>query len=201
MTPQRIEEFRRKLREGRPVRVVDGQVTLDGPSGKPAVPAPGAARGSPPVPAPAPAPADAPDGVYVKPHDWGAGPFYGSPEGERRALAEQALLDREYPGFALDLDDDGTPFAHGVIGPTTTLRGGYHVLVELPPGYGLGVLPRAYLLSPAVQGGAPHLYNDGSLCVDHSGAFTPRSTLITFLAWVSVWLVLYEGWLETGERW
>lgn len=42
-------------------------------------------------------------------------------------------------------------------------------------------------------------YNDGSLCVDHSGAFTPRSTLITFLAWVSVWLVLYEGWLETGR--
>ncbi len=174
MTPQRIEEFRRRLREGRPVRVVGGQV-IDGADGKPLAVA---SRQSPD---------GAAEGVYVKPHDWGAAPFYGTPDGEKRALKEQALLDREYPGFALDVDDDGTAFAVGGIGPTSTLRGRYQVLVELPPGYGEGVLPRAYLLDPAVRAGAPHVYNDGSLCVDHSGAFTRRSTLITFLAWVAVW--------------
>lgn len=192
MTPQRIEEFRRRLREGRPVRVVGGQVMLDGPAGKAA--SASDTRAAPGAP-------DQPAGQAVKPHDWGATPFYDTAAGARRALTEQALLDREYPGFVLDVDDDGTPFAQGTIGPTETLHGSYQVLVELPPGYGEGVLPRAYLLEPRLQAGAPHVYNDGALCVDHSGAFTRRSTILTFLAWVAVWLVLYEGWLETGEAW
>ena len=57
MDPQRIEEFRRKLREGRPVRVVGGRVVLDGST--PATPG-----------APAPPPPSA-TGVQVKPHEWG----------------------------------------------------------------------------------------------------------------------------------
>jgi len=187
MTPKQLEEFRRKLSQGRPVRVAGGQVMLDGPAGQ-------AHRPGEVAKAPA-------DGVYVKPHEWGASPFYASASGEQRALREQALLAREYPGFNLDVDDDGTPFVQGTIGPTETLHGAYHVLVELPPGYGEGVMPRAYLLSPELRPGAPHVFADGSLCLDHSGAFTRRSTIVTFLAWVSVWLVLYEGWVDTGEKW
>lgn len=144
--------------------------------------------------------------MQVKPHEWGSveipsDPFYLRPEGEARALTEQALLAREYPGFQLDVDDDGTPYAHGWIGPTDELQARYHVLVVLPPGYGSGVLPRSYVLEPPLRQGAPHLFQDGSLCLDHSGAFTRKSTVVTFLAWVSVWLHLYEGWLETGARW
>ncbi len=61
MNPQRIEEFRKKLREGRPVRVVNGLVTVDG------APADADAGKSPP-----PNPTDArTQGVQVKPHEWG----------------------------------------------------------------------------------------------------------------------------------
>ena len=130
-----------------------------------------------------------------------ADPFYLEPEGELRAFTEQALLGAEYPKFTMDVDDDGTPFAHGWIGPTGHLRGAYHGLILLPPGYGNGVLPRAYVLEPALRQGAPHQYSDGSLCLDHSGAFTKKSTIVTFLAWVTVWLHLYEDWLETGTPW
>jgi hypothetical protein len=194
MDPQRIEEFRRKLREGRPVRVVGGQVVLDGatpgPPGTPPPPIP-----NPPLP---------PPGVQVKPHEWGAvasAPFYATTAGQTRALKEQALLATEYPGFVMDIDDDGTPFSHGWIGPNDQLGGSYHVLLVLPPGYGQGVMPSVHVLEPPVAAGAPHLYVDGSLCLDHSGAFTRKSTLLTALAWVSVWLVLYEGWRTTGIPW
>lgn len=194
MDARRIEEFRRKLREGKQVRVLDGKVVLDGTTGA-----------SPQTPPGGQAPRQAPEGVQVKPHEWGAPeaqePFFLRPRGEARALQEQALLAREYPGFEMDVDDDGTPFAHGYIGPTETLRDRYHVLIVIPPGYGHGVPPSAYVLEPPIAKGAPHLFKDGSLCMDHSGAFTHKSTIVTLLAWVSVWLVLYEGWVETGAPW
>lgn len=61
MDPQRIEEFRNKLREGRPVRVVGGQVVLDG------MPDPNVRAGASPSQAPRQG-----VGVHVKPHEWGA---------------------------------------------------------------------------------------------------------------------------------
>lgn len=185
MDPQRLEEFRRKLREGRPARVVNGEVI------------PAEAKAAPPDKKP-----PLPQGVLVKPHQWGsAAPCYESAEGQKRLLTEQQLLRKEYPQFQLDIDEDGTPYAHGWLGPTETLQQRYHVLLTLPPGYGYGVLPQAHVLEPPLRSGAPHLYSDGSLCLDHSGAFTRRSTLVTFLAWVTLWLCLYEGWLETGTAW
>lgn len=196
MDHQDIEEFRRKLREGRPVRVVGGQVVLEGNKTE---------RNEAAAP-PARAPSESKPSVTVKPHEWGAdasasAPFYADPRGEARALEEQALLARHYPGFVMDVDDDGTPFVHGRIGPNETLTGSYHVLLVLPPGYGEGVMPGAYILDPPLREGAPHRFDDGSLCLEHSGAFTRKSTLLTLLAWVGVWLVLYEGWVSTGTPW
>lgn len=191
MDPAKVEEFRKKLRAGRPVRVTNGQVVIEEGAATP-----GNASG---VATPA---TGQPQGVQVKPHEWGTSEqFYATPEGEARALAEQALLAREYPGMLLDIDDDGTPYVHGWIGPNQQLRSAYHILISLPPGYGRGVPPRAYVLEPELRLGAPHRYTDGSLCLDHSGSFTQKSSVVTFLAWVSVWLVLYEGWCETGTAW
>ncbi len=193
MDARRLEEFRRKLREGRSVRVVDGRVVLaeEAEQQKPE----GRARGPSPVPPPT--------GVSVKPHEWGAAaqPLRATDAGVERALKEQAVLVREYPGFVMDVEDDGTVYTHGWIGPNESLGNRYHVLVVVPPGYGLGVMPKPYVLEPKLRDGAPHQFSDGSLCLDHSGAFTARSTLVTLLAWVAVWLVLYEGWAETGVAW
>jgi len=59
MNAQRLEEFRKKLREGRPVDVTGGVVRVEGRPADPATP-----NGSPPNPA-------ANHGVQVKPHEWG----------------------------------------------------------------------------------------------------------------------------------
>ena len=167
MNPQRIEEFRRKLREGKPVRVHGGEVFLQG--GEPGPPQTAVPHENAPTQ----------QGVQVKPHEWGMEatapePFYSDPTGEQRALKEQALLAVEYPGFEMDVDDDGTPFVHGWIGPNAQLKGRYHVLVLIPPSYGHGVLPAAHILEPPVRQDAPHRFRDGSLCLDHSSAFTRR---------------------------
>jgi hypothetical protein len=194
MDRKRIEEFRRKLREGQQVRVVNGQIVMEG----------GAQPQSKPGATVASQPTVAPQGVQVKPHEWGASDpssMLASSDGQARALKEQALLAAEYPEFAMDVHEDGTPYVHGWIGPSEQIRGRYQVLVTLPPGYGRGAMPQAFVLEPPLRKGAPHQFVDGSLCLDHSGAFTARSTLVTFLAWVTIWLALYEGWLETGVTW
>ncbi|MGM0578207.1 MAG: hypothetical protein ACQEXJ_20960 [Myxococcota bacterium] len=194
MDRARLEEFRRKLREGRPVRVVDGEVKLAGAGARAGQSAGGDRKQRP---------EREPQGVRVKPHEWGAASasLHATEAGQRRALAERDLLAREYPGFVMDVDDDGTVFAHGWIGPTENLKGSYHVLLVMPPGYGQGVMPVVHVLEPPLRADAPHRFRDGSLCLDHSGAFTRRSTLVTILAWVSVWLVLYEGWIQSGRSW
>lgn len=118
-----------------------------------------------------------------------------------RVLAEQQLLGREYPDFRVNVEDDGTIYAHGWIGSNISIRGRYHVLLVLPPSYSSGAMPLVNVIEPRLADGAPHRFQDGALCLDHSGAFTGRSTLVTILAWVSMWLCLYEGWLETGDAW
>lgn len=64
MNPQRIEEFRKKLREGRGVRVREGLVEVDG------TPAPAASTAPPPGVTGAPV-VPSSEGVQVKPHEWG----------------------------------------------------------------------------------------------------------------------------------
>lgn len=188
MDPKHLEELRRQLRDGKVFTVKEGHVYLqDETTG---VPKSGKPSPSEPV------------GVEVKHHRWGNGlAFTWSDAAQRRIFAEKALLDREYPRFQFDLDNAGNPYVHGIIGPTETLKQAYHVLVVLPPDYGTGAMPMAYVLKPDLKPGAPHQYADGHLCLDESGAFTARSTLVTFLAWVSAWLVLAEGWAETGVAW
>lgn len=59
MNPQRLEEFRKKLREGGPVDVTGGVVRVQGSPADPSAP-----NGSPPN-------AATNMGVQVKPHEWG----------------------------------------------------------------------------------------------------------------------------------
>ncbi|MCK6549657.1 hypothetical protein L6R52_27725 [Myxococcota bacterium] len=65
LSKDRIEEFRKKLRQGRPVRVVDGRVVLTEDEREAASKPPGAEGTS------APAATSAAQGVQVKPHTWG----------------------------------------------------------------------------------------------------------------------------------
>lgn len=71
MNPQRIEEFRKKLRAGQPARVRGGLVEIEGAAPENAAAPPPNAQATP-AGAPAPLAVPSPLGVQVKPHEWGA---------------------------------------------------------------------------------------------------------------------------------
>ena len=127
--------------------------------------------------------------------------WYERRGGMQRLMVERNLLDGEYPGFTLDVCDDGTVFGLGFIGPNRDIGARYEVLIQLPHNYGTGAIPRVTILEPEMDERAPHRFNDGSLCLEHEDAFSPRSTVVTLLGWVTAWLILYEGWKETGQHW
>ena len=121
--------------------------------------------------------------------------------GQGRLLEERRLLKAHYPMFEFDVDVNGVLFLIGEVGGVPGLRARYQVLVVLPQGYGAGVMPDAYVVSPEILDGAPHLYENGSLCLDLSVVYRRTTSLVTFLDVVMLWLSQYEHWIATGERW
>jgi len=64
--------------------------------------------------------------------------------------------------------------------------------------------PKVWVRSPGLAEGAPHLYDDGSLCLYHPRVRPWRADDLaasTVVPWAAIWLDCYEGWLETGVWW
>lgn len=67
--------------------------------------------------------------------------------------------------------------------------------------YERGSIPKVFVADPEIDDEAPHLYDDGSLCL-----FNPRifrwddSCLVSrhIVPWAALWLYFYETWLELG---
>lgn len=88
------------------------------------------------------------------------GHFLATDHGILRARKEQALLDQFFPGFEIDIDNEGAPYANGWLGPSELMRGRYRVYIQIPPTYGRGTMPNVYIVDPDIREGAPHLFND-----------------------------------------
>lgn len=65
--------------------------------------------------------------------------------------------------------------------------------------------PDVRVLSPTLQPGAPHTYDDeGLLCLYHPDRRPWKLTdlaAMTVLPWTELWLYFYESWLQTGVWW
>lgn len=54
-------------------------------------------------------------------------------------------------------------------------------------------------LEPDAEGGLPHLFAQGTLCLHERHEWRPDMPIIeTVMAWTSEWLYFYEIWLATG---
>jgi hypothetical protein len=104
-----------------------------------------------------------------------------------------------YPALAPDRTAHGLTF-------TGALRAWgdgtpYEVEVTVPDWGG----PDVRVLSPSVQPGAPHTYDDdGLLCLYHPDRRPWKPTdlaALTVVPWAALWLYFYEAWLETGVWW
>ena len=61
--------------------------------------------------------------------------------------------------------------------------------------------PKVSVNWPEIKEDAPHTYPDGSLCLYKPGVIRwneQRLVARSIMPWTLVWLILYEGWLETG---
>ncbi len=62
--------------------------------------------------------------------------------------------------------------------------------------------PRVFVVSPPLKPGAPHTYDDGSLCLQFPGdrSWTdPRFVATHVVPWTAEYLNWYEIWLETRK--
>jgi ubiquitin-protein ligase len=76
---------------------------------------------------------------------------------------------------------------------------GYLVSLSYPARYPYQE-PKLRVEQPRLREGAPHTYADASLCV-HRASWDPnRSTAVSEVPLIAAWLVAYENWLSTGER-
>lgn len=68
--------------------------------------------------------------------------------------------------------------------------------------YHIGGVPEVRVLSPQLHPCAPHLYEDGTLCLYWPEEWRwGRNAMIaeTILPWTALWLYYYELWLDIGE--
>lgn len=64
--------------------------------------------------------------------------------------------------------------------------------------------PKVFILNPRIDGNAPHLYPDGSLCLYYPSDNSYDDSLFiaeTIIPWTSEWLYFYEKWLEDEIWW
>lgn len=123
------------------------------------------------------------------------GRWFLQPRWKPRLLAEAVLMKERFPDFRLLETDDGLLRWVGVLTPT---RGSEFVVsLTYPADYPYRE-PKLRVDRPALAGGAPHLYSDGSLCV-HKQRWDPmRGTAASEVPLIAAWLVAYLSWRRTG---
>lgn len=126
--------------------------------------------------------------------------WYDKERGRERLKDELGILAIDFPQMNFAYLDDGTAFVSGYIGPSDCLRKSYYIVAFYPYGYPNGNRIKVYAPNENFCSKVPHLYGDQELCLEH-GDFDCDDDIATTLGWAIQWLVLYENFLQTGERW
>lgn len=107
-----------------------------------------------------------------------------------------AALRARFPSFDYRRVAPGRYVFEGDLRPTPT-SALYHVRIR----YEVGREPSAFVVAPALAEGAPHRWDDRSLCLYHPALFDWHDGLLVadhVVPWVAVWLFFYEEWLDIG---
>ena len=100
-----------------------------------------------------------------------------------------------FPGFRLVEAPDGALRWVGVLTPTPQSE--FAVSLTYPADYPYRE-PKLRVERPALVHGAPHVYNDGSLCIHSRGWDPSRGTAVSEIPLIAAWLVAYELWRRNG---
>lgn len=102
-----------------------------------------------------------------------------------------------FPGFKPRIGRDNTVVWEGRMQPNPCSPA-YRVRVT----YKEWDRPRVFVLEPALDPDAPHVYSDGSLCLYWPKEWRwsdDESIAETIVVWSALWLEYYEIWKATGE--
>src|ERR1022692_30839 len=122
-----------------------------------------------------------------------------TPRAHSLALAQQALaLRRDFPHVAASLRGDVLTWK-GVITPTPLSRDYTIRITYRRSGY-----PRVVVVDPPLQpdedGGLPHFYREGSICLHDADQWDGSMFIAdTIIPWTSEWLAHYELWQRAGH--
>lgn len=114
------------------------------------------------------------------------------------SIAQQALgLRTEFPASQIQVSAQALAWT-GILTPTHLSRD-YTVTLTYRP----GCWPTVLIVDPAlrcdVDGGIPHLYRDGTICLYDTNQWNPTLLFVdTIIPWTSEWLHHYELWVATG---
>lgn len=112
--------------------------------------------------------------------------------------AQQALALRAYFPDAMTRVRSGRLTWRGRLQPTEASRA-YLVEVEYVGSDFPAVRVLDPPLEPDAEGGLPHLFAEGTLCLHERYEWHPDMRIVeTIMAWTSEWLYFYEIWLGTG---
>lgn len=116
----------------------------------------------------------------------------------RLNLGQQALALRSvYPDSSVRLGPNSLAW-RGQLRPSALSRE-YTIEISLKAGQNPVVNVVHPPLEPNAQGFLPHIWDDGSLCLNTAGQWSPKMHLVdTTLPWASEWLLHYEMWKGTG---
>jgi ubiquitin-protein ligase len=124
--------------------------------------------------------------------------WYDQERWKKRLGQEVAVMEERFPALVLRRRQDGTLWWEGIVVPIPDIM--YRVAVIYPSTYPY-VPPSLRLLDPQVERGAPHVYQDGSLCIHKKGSWNAATgtaaSMVPLLAW---WLFAYTLWRVTGEE-
>lgn len=121
--------------------------------------------------------------------------WYQEPKWRSRLIAEAALMHERFRGFRLVRTQDGSLRWIGVLNPTPDSE--FVVSLTYPADYPYRE-PKLRVERPALQGGAPHVYNDGSLCIHRRSWDPSRGTAVSEVPLIAAWLVAYQAWWRHG---
>lgn len=107
-----------------------------------------------------------------------------------------ASVRARFPGFSCHRIGPNRYVFNGSIQPTEKSPI-YHIRIT----FMLGYEPAAFVVAPTLHEDAPHLWEDGSLCLYHPNKFVWREDHLVAdytIPWVALWLYFYEQWLDLG---
>ncbi len=126
--------------------------------------------------------------------------FWYETQRDRLSIEEDAM-NKKFPGFELEMQDDGTLYWHGTLPGHIDKNKRDEIVIEYPANYPYEA-PQSFIVYPDIDL-SPHRYKNGSICLFDNEETRWRYdsyTAVIIVAWTAAWIACQEIWENDGGR-